>query len=50
MRYHELDFDSWYDESTRLFWMIDDPLAERQYDWNEWQVYNDHAEIVGNRW
>ena len=50
MRYYELDFDSWYDESTRLFWMIDDPLLERHHEYNIWQLYNDRAEFVGNRW
>ena len=50
MRYYELDFDSWYDESTRLFWMTDDPLLERHHEYNIWQLYNDRAEFVGNRW
>ena len=50
MSYYELDFDSWYDDSSRLYWMIDDPLLERHHEYNIWQLYNDRAEFVGNRW
>ena len=50
MRFHKVDQDSWYDEDTRSFWMQDDPQNECTYDWNLWQIYDDHAQLIRTAW
>ena len=50
MRFHNVDWDSWYDSEVRVLWLIDDPYSERADDWNLWSIYDDHCVLTGTYW